>query len=129
MPSERPSLAAIKDLYADGIQVLPHPHPQHSLVTRLTALYKHCFGEENFVGSERQPERTRNIRLMEISVEAAKRLTSRGSFRSLDLDETEIITVMCETARILKLEEKVGAALAELRLPSRHRNPDETPRS
>jgi len=95
--------------------------PRVSLFARLRSLYARIFGEENFLETaDPKPERDRNIRLVGLALDSATHLNSRRfSLRhgpALDLDEYEIVTVLCETARILMLEDKVRTKLNDLRL-------------
>jgi hypothetical protein len=128
---ERPDRTALDQLYGHSIQ---QSLPQTTLFARIITLYRSLFGEQNFAIPviDRKPTRDQSIRLTSIALEAATRLNGRRfSIRhgpALDLSEVEIVRVLCETTRILKLEEQLGAALAELCLPSSHRNTDETPR-
>jgi hypothetical protein len=132
---ERPDRTALDQFYGQqSIQQIQIPQTTPMLFMRIIMLYRSLFGERNFAAPavDHKPTRDQSIRLTSIALEGASRLNGRGfSIRrgpALDLSEVEIVRVLCETTRILKLEEQLGAALAELCLPSSHRNTDETPR-
>jgi hypothetical protein len=134
MPMERPDRTALNQFYGQQSIQQSIQIPRTTLFMRIITLYRSLFGEQNFAIQivDHKPMRDQSIRLVSIALEAANRLNGRRfSIRygpGLDLSEEEIVRVLCETTRILKLEEKLGAALAELCLPSSHRNTDETPR-
>lgn len=112
--NERPDRHAI-DGFWDITPRRNQPGWYHRLLTRCAR----WFGEHNFaaIQADHRQTRERRIQLERYSVEVARRLNGTG-FHGLNLEEDEIVIVICETARILTLEEKVRATLDDLRLPS-----------
>lgn len=105
---EHPDRSALDTLYASQTMAWQPAFTPLPWYRRLWAWLRSLFGESNFATSiDRRPERQDRIRLAEISLESARRLNSAGSFRSLNLDEHEMVTVVCDTLRVLGLEAAV----------------------
>lgn len=107
------------------------PRPRWLTLSYYAQSLQRIFGEDNFavVSAHRRDARSRRIRLEEIAVSGARLLNGGGMFYNrLDLDEDEIVEVLCETARILLLDEKVRDTLNALCVPPRLRTVDSTPR-
>jgi hypothetical protein len=121
---EHPDRTALNDLPRPVYDSRAITH--RAIFSRIMAMWHRMFGEHNFViGIDRKPARDQRITIEKIALEGATRLNGRKfTIRhgpGLDLDEDEIVTVICETARILMLEEKVRTALNDVRLPATER--------
>ena len=115
---ERPDPTALADLYAVPLGTRPQgPHPERSRIATAWSWLVGFFSEQNFAEQPQdlKPARDHRIRLMHIVLEGATRLNGRTwSWRrgpALNLAADEIVIVLCETIRILMVENKVMAFL------------------
>ena len=127
---EHPDRTAVAELYSTNMlnsasrdalylepALIPYPRSRNWIIR----LYRYVFAESNFAEAvDLKPARDQRIKLMKIAVDGATRLNGRSfSMRhgsALDLDEDQIVTVICETVRILMLEDKVRERLSAVRV-------------
>lgn len=116
---EYPNRAALGDFYKVGEATSATNTVQNTLTrerSRLSRSWRWLFGEGNFAEAvDLKPVRDQRIKLMNIALRGATRLNGRKytmrNGPALDLDDDEIVTVLCETIRILMLEEKIKERL------------------
>lgn len=126
---EHPDRTAVAQLYDSNRILADRLARERPIATHkhnwLSQVWHRFFDESHTDVVDLKPVRDQRIRLMNIAVGGATRLNSRSwSWRTgspLDLDEDEIVTVVCETIRILMMEEQVRGRLNAIRLPQGER--------